>query len=85
MPGAVVSVVVPSIQKFGDMPVANQQITCVCGEKYWPAQRWIHVNHQEVASNVVVNRRRDRHKKSDARRRYMAEYMRKRRGHKEPE
>lgn len=55
------------------------QLECVCGQKYLPAQRWIHVNHQEAATNVVVNRKKDRHKK-EARREYMREYMRKRRG-----
>lgn len=63
------------------------QLTCTCGEKYWPSQRWIHekcgvVNHQEtvtVATDAVVNRSQDRHKKTPERAAYMREYMRKRR------
>lgn len=33
-----------------------------------------------VVNKVVVNRKRDRHRKSPERKAYMAEYMRKRRG-----
>jgi hypothetical protein len=70
------------------------QQTCTCGEKYWPSQRWIHkecgvVNHQETVTTatnvvvntdpVVVNRSRDRHKKTEGRAAYMREYMRKKR------
>jgi len=71
-------------------PMFQVQQTCACGRKYWPNQVWIHekcgvVNHQEtvtVATNgpeLVVNRKLDRHNK-EARRQYMREYMRKRRG-----
>lgn len=63
-------------------------LTCACGAKYWPSQKWIHegcaVSHQEadavntVVVNGVVNRKADRHDK-EARREYMREYMRKKR------
>jgi hypothetical protein len=55
------------------------KIACSCGKSYWPSQKWIHagcvvVNTDEV---VVVNKRsKDRHKKTDARRKYLREYMR---------
>jgi uncharacterized OB-fold protein len=67
------------------------QQTCKCGQKYWPSQRWIHekcgvVNHQETttlatntvvnASNVVVNRSKDRHKKKPERLEYVKKKMR---------
>jgi hypothetical protein len=57
------------------------QKTCSCGQKYWPAQRWIHekclVNHQEPATNVVVNARtKDRHKKTPERLEYVKQKMR---------
>lgn len=60
---------------------------CICGKDYWPAQEWFHeacrvptnvvVNTSDA---VVVNRKKDRHKKTEGRAEYMREYMRKRRG-----
>jgi hypothetical protein len=68
------------------------QITCTCGEKYWPSQKWIHekcVSH--TASNTMANEATNnvaneasesntyKYRDPEKRRAYQREYMRKRR------
>jgi hypothetical protein len=60
---------------------------CPCGKAYWPSQAWIHKGCAsnkvvvdtpkpaalvvDAVANVVVDRKRDRHAKTDARKEYL--------------
>ncbi len=58
-----------------------------CGQRYWPAQTWIHAkclvaNAPMVANKsngLVANSRHGKYADADKRRKYMREYMRTRR------
>lgn len=61
------------------------QKACSCGRGYWPAQAWQHEGHGEravacvvvdAASNVVVDRKRDRHRKTEGRKEYLRDAQR---------
>lgn len=61
------------------------QEACACGRGYWPAQAWQHDGHGaravagvvvDAASNVVVDRKRDRHRKTEDRKEYLRDAQR---------
>lgn len=68
----------------------EQRVCDGCGALYWwPGARWQHENCKPPLTELVVNteesvvvnkRNKDRHKDKGARRVYMREYMRRRRG-----
>jgi hypothetical protein len=61
------------------------QMTCACGQKYWPTQKWIHEKCQP-ASNTMANAETNsvantlttyKYRDVEKRRAYQREYMRK--------
>lgn len=58
------------------------QEVCACGKAYWRTQAWQHEGCSvagvvvDAASNVVVDRKRDRHRKTEARKEYLREAKR---------
>ena len=65
------------------------QVSCSCGKRYWPNQKWMHqecVANSDVANTTVANNvanasnKTYRYRDAEKRRAYQREYMRKRRG-----
>jgi len=63
------------------------QLVCSCGRSYWPKQAWAHERCEQkevplvaavvnAVANVVVNRKKDRHKKTPERLEYIRKKMR---------